>query len=1008
MNKKKLWVKIGIVVSAILFGFMICTTVITGENRTAVNNFFGTGDFVTFEPKDAPEQDTEYFKSKYKSVAELIEAGKTAAQNIEAEGAVLLKNENNALPLDVGAGEKRISLFGISSVDPAYGGRGSAQTGSPLPPVTPKEGFEHAGFEVNPKLYDFYASSGNTYKRVGRGTQAKINDAPWSDVAAAVSADDIAAYGDAAIMILTRVGGEGSDMAMTGTDGEDGNYLKLSEREKSVLTGMAQLKKQGKIKKIVVLLNVSNQLESKFLYDAEYAVDAALWIGCAGISGFNAVGDIVAGKVNPSGRLSDTFWFEHKYNPATYNFGAFTYTNAAEMGLPTTKLGTLDGKYSSYVVYAEGIYVGYRYAETRYYDVVTKRPNTGSFDYSKIISHPFGYGESYTSFAYSDYDVTDNADGTYSVSVKVTNTGGRAGREVVQVYVKKPFENGGLETPAVELVGYAKTETIAPNDSRIVSITVDKKDFAVYDSEEKKTYVIPGGEYFVAVGKNAHNAVNNVLAKEGRTIADGMDEDGDASLVKSFALDYDAQTYSKTADGKSITNLFDNADVNKYFGKSENSVRYLTRTDWTGSFPTAAVSLKMTEKLKGDLLAQDDPSVIPQDDAEYPKYNAKNGLKLIDLRVDEDGNARGYDDPMWDDLLDQLSWQQTVSLLNSGLQCTRSVPSIIKPGTREHNGPIGLTEPYGGNPLGRAARVGDPDKDKTAPYYPSIGILAATFDTDAAAMFGDMLGEDAIWAGYAGFYGIGLNTHRSPYGGRAYEYYSEDPLLAGTMAASEVKALQSHGCNAYVKHFALNDQEAQRAGISVWLDERTFREIYLKPFAIAVTDGGAMNAMSAFNRIGATHCPANKALLTDFLRGELGMKGLVVSDMYGIAYKQPQMPIFLMAGCDLPDGELDKENPYSAFKKNHGATAWQMREAAKRVLYATVQSNAMNSFSIYTQIRNIVPAWQIAVISLDCLFGAMFAASVTLAVLIALAERKKTDRRGKEEIDNQVEKGEKL
>ena len=250
------------------------------------------------------------------------------------------------------------------------------------------------------------------------------------------------------------------------------------------------------------------------------------------------------------------------------------------------------------------------------------------------------------------------------------------------------------------------------------------------------------------------------------------------------------------------------------------------------------------------------------------------------------------------------------------------------------------------------------------------------------------MGEDAIWAGYAGFYGVGLNTHRSPYGGRLYEYYGEDGYLTGVMAATQVAALQAHGCNAYIKHFALNEQETQRAGVSVWLNEQTLREIYLKPFAMAVTDGGAMNAMAAFNRMGVVHCPANKALLTDFLRGELGMKGLVVSDMYGIGYKAQQMPIFLMAGCDIPDGELDKSAPYKIFKKGHGEVAWQMREAAHRVLYATVQSNAMNSFSVYTIVEKVATDWQIAEITLDCLFGLAFAASAVGAVIVILKDKK--------------------
>lgn len=388
------------------------------------------------------------------------------------------------------------------------------------------------------------------------------------------------------------------------------------------------------------------------------------------------------------------------------------------------------------------------------------------------------------------------------------------------------------------------------------------------------------------------------------------------------------------------------------------------------------------------MVKQDDSSVIPKDDVEYPAYGKKNGKKLIDLRVDENGEPIPYDDPEWDKLLDQLTWDETVELLNAGLQSTRGLPSIIKPNTVDQNGPTGLTEVYGKNSLGLAARKNDPDKDKTAPYYPCIGILASTFSTELADRFGNLLGEDAIWAGYGGFYGIGLNTHRSPYGGRLYEYFSEDGFLAGTMAAKEVAALQAHGCNAYIKHFALNEQETQRAGVGVWLNEQTLREIYLKPFAKAVIDGGAMNAMAAFNRMGAVHCPANKALLTDFLRGELGLRGLIVSDMYGIGYKAPQMPLFLMAGCDIPDGELDKNAPYKNFRTGHGEVAWQMREAVKHVLYATVHSNAMNDFSVYTQIEKVATGWQIAEITLDCLFGALFAASIAGAVVVVLKDKK--------------------
>ncbi len=991
---RKIFVKTAAVVSTILFGFMICVTVITAENRTAVNNYFNTQDFKVVVPEGVSTEDTEYFESRFKDLATLIEEGRKTAQKVEAEGAVLLKNEGKALPLKGGS---KISLFGISSVDPAYGGRGSAQALAPLPPVTPKEGFENAGLKVNGTLHDFYSAPASAvYKRAGRGSSAKINDAPWADVIAGIGGDGtIAEYGDAAIYIMTRVGGEGSDMSRTGTDGEGGDYLKLSEIEKGVLTGLKNLKAQGKIKKIIVLLNAANQIESGFLFDDAYSIDAALWIGSVGINGFNAVGDIVAGKVTPSGRLSDTFWYDHDDNPTTANVGAFDYEGAANFDLPKSG-ADIDAKYNSYVVYEEGIYVGYRYAETRYYDVVTKRENAGAFVYSDAISHPFGYGQSYTDFEYSDFVLEENDDGNFTVKVTVKNVGEDfGGKEVVQIYVKKPFgafdEARGIEKPAVELVGFAKTEFLEPSTGiETLEIKIDKKDLAVYDAESAETYILTGGDYLFTAGKNSHDAVNNILAYEGYSKADGMDGSGNAAMVDKVSLELDEKSYAVSSATKNpISNLFDHADVNKYFSASENSVGYMTRTDWTGSVPTKSATLKMTQKLRDDMVKQDDCSVIPTDSKEYPAYGKKSDINLIDLRADENGDPISYGDERWDELLDKLTWNDTVSLLVSGLQSTRNLISIIKPGTVEQNGPTGLTQPYNKNPLGRAARVNDPDKEKTPPYYPCVGILASSFDMKLAAEYGDMLGEDAIWAGYAGFYGIGLNTHRSAYGGRAYEYYSEDPFLTGNMASAQVAALQSHGCNAYVKHFALNDGEAQRNGISVWANEQTLREIYLKPFETAIVKGGATNAMAAFNRLGAYHCPADRSLLTDFLRGELGMKGFVVSDMYSIGYKAPQMPIFLAAGCDLPDGEIEKGNPYKAFAKDHGETAWQMREAAKRILYATVHSNAMNGFSPEMYIVKVVPGWQVAVIVLDCLFGAMFAASAAMAVLTILKGKRR-------------------
>lgn len=990
MRKSQLAAKICVVVTAILFGFMICGTNIADKNSAAISNFFGSKTYKIVETEDASEQDTEYFASRYNSLADLIADGKEVAEEIESEGVVLLKNDNNALPLDVSGGEKNISLVGISSIDPAYGGKGSAQTTSPQAPVTPQKGFENAGFSVNSELIKFYTDRLSAYKR---GTN-KINDAPWADIAGSIGTSSITSYGDAAIVILSRVGGEGSDLQRTGTDGTDGDYLKLSANEISVLKGLKALKDSGGVKKIIVLFNTANQIETEFLYDDSYGVDAALWVGTVGISGFNAIADIIAGTVNPSGHLSDTFWYRHSDNPVLANFGSYKYTNYENYDLPMSGKD-VNGQYNSYIVYQEGIYVGYRYAETRYADVVTGRANAGNFNYSSVISQPFGYGQSYTDFEYSNYTVTQNNDHTYTVSVDVKNVGSTySGKEVVQIYVQKPFGDydvsRGIEKSAIDLVGYGKTSELAPGAAETVTIKVSEQDFAVYDSNDNKTYIVTEGDYYLAAGTDAHNALNNILAAQGYTTANGMDESGDQSLVKSFKLAFDNTTWAtSSATGNKITNLFDDVDLNNYFGGT-NTVTYMTRTDWAGTVPATNVSLKMNSALVSDLLAQDDPSDIAEDATAYPTYGVDAGLQLIDMRVDADGDPIAYDDEVWDTFMDQLTWDEIATLVSVGLRQTALVQSIGKIKTVEHNGPAGLTEKYGANPYGLAARTNDPDKDLTPPYYPCGGILAATFNVELAAKFGDMLGEDAIWAGYAGFYGIGLNNHRSPYEGRAYEYFSEDSFLSGTMATEEVIALQAHGCNAYIKHFALNDMETQRNGISVWLTEQTLRENYLKPFAMTVVNGGAKNAMAAFVRIGATYCPASSALLTDYLRGELGMTGFVVTDMYNIGYKTEHMPTFLMAGCDLPDGELDIEEAYGAFKTNHGDVAWTMRESAKRILYTTVQSNAMNSIASGAKIVQITPDWMIALIAVDCVLGVLFAASVVFAAVVAVRSMKKS------------------
>ena len=982
--------KIYNVVSTFVLGLLITGTVIANDNSTAISNALGSKTF-RIETIGEENTDTEYFKSKYKSLSELINAGRDLAEEVEAEGAVLLKNDN-ALPLAKGS---KVSLLSVSSVNPAYGGRGSAQTSFPQTPITPQQGLENAGLQVNQSLIDFYQANKSKYASQGREEDSLINDAPWSDITSNNLESSIKEYGDAAFFILTRVGGEANDMTRTGvSDVEDGDYLKLSVNEISVLKGLKALKDAGEIKKIIVLVNAANQIQTTYLDNPEYGVDAAMWVGSVGVSGFNAIGKLITGDISPSGHLSDAYWYDHDDNPANKNFGKHHYKNVENFDFPMIA-GNQESKYTTYVAYQEGVYVGYRYAETRYADVVTNRANAGSFDYSKVISHPFGYGSSYTEFEFSNFTST-KLDGKYEITVDVKNIGDTySGKDVVQVYVQKPYTSfdveRGIEKPAVELVGFAKTSTLAPNATETVKVTVDESEFRVYDANVDKTYILTEGDYYLTAATDSHNAINNILAAQNYS---NLDSAGDKNMVAKYSLEYDNKTYSKSSKtNNKITNLFDEADINKYSGKGKNNITYLSRSNWEGTFPNTAATISMTSGLQKDLLAQNDPTNIEKDDIKYPTYGADNGLTLLDLRVDKDGNKIDYNNPIWDEYLDQLTWEETEALLSNGFRQTAILDRLGKPKTVDHNGPAGLTQKYGENPFGLAARTEDPEKDKTAPYYPCAGIISATFNLDLVQRFGDMLGEDAIWAGYAGFYGIAINCHRSPYEGRTYEYFSEDPFLAGVVATEEVKALQSHGCNAYIKHFALNEQETYRAGVSVWTNEQALREIYLRPFEKAVVDGDATNAMASFTRIGAKYCPASKELMTDFLRGELGMKGFVVTDMYTIGYKLEHMPTFMMAGTDLPDGEL--KNPYSQFKTDHGAMAHQMREAAKRILYTTVHSNAMNGLSTNTILVAITPDWMVALISIDAVVGAIWATGVAL-VVIATIKNKKAKKEGEE------------
>lgn len=981
-------------VLVIVFGVTFVASEILFANADSINSFFGIRTTDTIEAEEDENGDYEYYKSDFDSVRAVKDNAEKLTQEVVGEGAVLLKNDG-ALPL--AAGKRTVSLFSISSVNYVTAGTGSSGTNNNLP-VTLKEAMEESGFTVNSALWDWYSANTGQYGRGsaggGIGVTFKIREAPWD-----VLPDAKNERADAAIFVLARNGGEGADLTLRGGSANDmtnGNYLALSPQEIEVLEHLKALKDGGTFSSIIVLMNSANQVECDFMDDGRFGIDAALWIGDTGSTGIKAVAEILAGNINPSGRLTDTFWKKHYLNPVYANFDAYTFAG-----------GTAGNYLDTYVVYREGIYNGYRYTETRYEDVVLGVSSAGDFDYEEAVSYPFGYGLSYTTFAYSDVSITAPLRGArnYTVTLTVTNTGTVAGKEVVEVYLQKPYTDydidHGIEKAAVELVGFLKTGLLAPNASEKVTIEVDERQFTSYDADGAGTYILDAGDYYLTVAQDAHRAVNNILAAKGMTASNGMTEAGDGAMTKKFQKEFDDKTYATSDEtGEPIVNRFDDADLNRYEG-TDDSVVYLSRNDWEGTADLGLSSEhtnleKQVRVTLTDTMKADGAVPVPErDDIEYPTYGSTaTHYTLVDLRADEAGNPVPYDSELWDDLLDQMSWKETVDLLTHGLRMTYAVPSIGKPQTIDHNGATGPVQPYGDNAnvnKGLAVKNDDDDKSEYPTLYPCNGLVAATFNEELIEEMGKAMGNDCLWAGYNGIYGFGVNIHRGAYGGRAFEYYSEDGFLTGVMAAAEVKGIQSKGTQVYMKHCVLNDQEKQREGLCVFANEQTIRELYLRAFELPITRANAYNVMTGFNRIGMKWT-GHHGFLNTVLHGEFGMLGMAVTDWYtGGSGGYMSLPAGVLAGSDLPDGTAASE--FNGYEEGYGAVAWAMRESAHRILYMHAQGNAMNGLSANTRIILLTPAWITALegarVALGVLMGVSLAFLAGMLLWNFLSERKK-------------------
>lgn len=992
--KRSVWVMLTIFFTT----FFTVVTVggnIANNSRSAIDSMFNIEPYKKINDENSNE-DTEYFKSDYvKSDGsydhqKMRKNSQEVATQVGVEGSVLLWNDNNALPLSKNT---KVNLLGISSVNYAYLGDGSGAM-SVSSPNNMLTALTEAGLDVNTDLYFEYAKLSPSHKRDSRKL---TNEVRYNEISNVID-KTINIYNDVAIMTISRVAGEHYDIMDTNSESfiDERNYLSLSTIESDVLLQLKNLKKDNKIKRIVLLINSANALQFKGIKE-NYDIDACVLVGLGGAMSFTQIGQILTntGDTVLSGHLTDTLVYDHDSTPSKQNFGDLQWNKMSD------DLPDLDnqGKQvyatfnTKYVVYQEGVYVGYRYYETRYEDTVLNNGNASSnkgatsgdkWSYVEEVAFPFGYGLSYTDFAYSNYNVKDN--GTYyTVSLDIKNIGTKyAGKDVLQVYLQKPYteydKTNGIEKPSCELVGFTKTKLLQPNESQTLSVDVKKEDLKTYDAYGKQTYILEKGDYYLSIGKNAHDALNNILAYKGKTTADGMDYDGDKSFVHYIEIkNDDFVTYSvSSVTNNKITNQFNDADINLYEGTKDQKITYLSRNNWDATYPTVAIKLNcINEQMVYDMQYGHEVKANPED--QMPLYNtvtAAEGELTLAMLMELD-----YDDPKWQDLLNQMSKGEQEYLISFGLHFIAGAKSVSAPGCKSKDGPAGI-------------KVNNPEIG-TQMAFPSGVVVGQTWNLELVEKFANAFSLEILHAGYNAIYAPGGCIHRSAYGGRNWEYFSEDGFISGKMLASEVKSLQKRGCIVFTKHFALNDQETNRYGIATWANEQSIREIYLKPFEIAVVEANMNGVMSSFNRIGCTWAGAHKGLLTEVLRKEWNFVGIVETDsctgttdsvhhMTNVNAKSAG----LLAGNDL---WMDKggTETYLIEHENNPTVMLALREACHRILYTQLHSNAMNGVSTSTRIVKITSWWQTAILVVQYSSLAVLIACLTMAILSFVFNSKK-------------------
>ena len=886
-----------------------------GELGGLMDTLFGSQ-----RPIYSDEVTSVYPTQKATNKAEAFANAQEVNLKLAEEGFVLLKNENAALPMNKGA---RISVFSKNSVNLSYGGSGSGGFDTSNNKNL-YESLNDAGFVINPTLKNFYESSQSGPVRTANssdldnGDNQKIATAetPQSKYTDAVK-NSYADYSDAALVVITRIGGEGFDLPRYQGDSEgavspDSHYLELDQNEIDLLTAVTD----GTFKRVVVVFNTPSSFEATFLKDSAYAafadkIDAAVWIGFTGSNGITALGEILNGDVNPSGRLVDTWAADFTKNPSFVNFGTGC--------LPDTTDKYDGGMYYS-VDYEEGIYVGYRYYETR-------GETDGEDWYNANVVYPFGYGLSYTTFDWTVGDASASEielGTTITVPVTVKNTGSVAGKEVVQLYASAPYTLGGIEKAHKVLVGFAKTKLLQPGESETVTVSFDPYSAASYDYRDANSngfsgYELEAGEYTLYVSRNAHESEKAIALNLAADVQIGTDPTTDSEVVNRYT------------DSENVLDSDWQLDT------------MLSRADWEGTWPTPQTAQQHagTDRLYEEIRSEEHNNPTDFDSEEYPWFGEEPTLTLRDLLPSAEAEGYepvvSYDDERWEELMMGCDEEEMIALINNGAYHTLAMESVGLPATIHGDGPSGFT-----------CFMSKEQVNGTCQYV-SEPVMASTWNINLMNELGEAIGEEgtigdkATGQPYSSIYAPGVNIHRSPFGGRCSEYFSEDPFISGMMGAAEVQGIQSRGVLPTVKHFVANEQETHRSigGDLSWLSEQALREIYLKPFEYTVKLGETRGIMTSFNRIGTRWTGGDYRLLTEILRNEWGFNGLVICDFNTIPqYMIPRMMFY--AG-----GSLDLATQQSAMwmdcDTSDAGDAIVLMRAVKDVMYALVNSNAMNA-----------------------------------------------------------------